>query len=71
MRGVGEACKRIQHLLLHSAKAHCLTTSAMTPRGPENIWLPLHTLTSYRLTSRCLLVVLLAPEERERKRVKM
>jgi hypothetical protein len=44
MRGVGEACKRIQHRLLHSAKAHCLIASVVTPRGPEFKQLPLRPL---------------------------
>jgi hypothetical protein len=30
MRGVGEACKRIQRPLLHPTKAHFLTASAVT-----------------------------------------
>jgi hypothetical protein len=67
MRGVGEACKHIQHPLLHSAKAHCLVSSAMTLHGLENKRLPLRTLTSSRITNHRLPVVLLAPEEREKK----
>jgi hypothetical protein len=68
MQGVGEACKRIQRPLLHYAKAHCLAASVVTPRGLENKWLPLFTLTSSHITSHHLPVVLLVPEERKRKR---
>jgi hypothetical protein len=61
-------CKRIQHPLLHFAKARCLTASAVTPRGHENQRLPLSTPTSSRITSRHLPIVLLTPEERERRK---
>jgi hypothetical protein len=65
MRGVGEACKCIQHRLLHSAKARCLIASVVTPRGPEFKQLPLRTLTSSRITSDRLPVIVLMPKERE------
>jgi hypothetical protein len=62
MRGVGEACKHIQHSLMHHAMACCVAASAVTPRGPKNKRLPLHTLTSSRITSHRLPVVLLVPK---------
>jgi hypothetical protein len=68
MRGVGEAFKCIQCPLLHPAKACCLAASVVTSRGPENKKMPLRTLMSSRITNHHLLVVLLASEERDRKK---
>jgi hypothetical protein len=70
-RGGGEgACKRIQCPLLHSAKAHGLTASALTQWGSENNRLPLHTPASSRISSCHLPVILLMPKEREREKRK-
>jgi hypothetical protein len=68
MRGAGEACKRIHHHLVHYAKAYCLAASTVTPWDPKNKLLPLRTATSSRITSHCLLIILLAHEERERRK---
>jgi hypothetical protein len=54
------------HPLLHHVKARCLATSAVTPWGPEVKWLPMCTLTSSRITSHCLPVILLMPRERNK-----
>jgi hypothetical protein len=56
--------------LLHSAKACCLIASTVTPRIPEDKQMPLHTLSSSRITSRCLPIISLTPGERERKGAK-
>jgi hypothetical protein len=67
VRGVGEACKCIQHSLLNFARVHCLASSAVTPWGHENKWFPLRTLTSSRTINHCLPIFFLLPKERERK----
>jgi hypothetical protein len=62
MRGVGEACKRIQHRFCILQRP---VASVVTPRGPEFKQLPLRTLTSSRITSGRLPVIVLMPKERE------
>jgi hypothetical protein len=59
--------KHIDCPLLHFARVRCLAASAVTPRGYENKWLPLHILMSSRTISHHLHIILLAPEERDRK----
>jgi hypothetical protein len=70
VRDVVESCKHIPCTSLCFARVRCLAASAMTPRGDENKWLPLLTLTPCRIIDRRLPVVILAPEERERKQSK-
>jgi hypothetical protein len=70
----GMICKEQGHVSLYNAHYYILqrrlTATAVTPRGLENSWLPLRTPFILSHFTYCLAVILLMPEERERKMLK-
>jgi hypothetical protein len=52
----------------HHSRVCCFVSSSMRLWGYKSEWMPLHTLTSSRISNHCLLIFFLMPEKREREK---